>query len=60
MLTPEMLREFANTSPSPFSPHWVDEAKRLIRWSADTLEAAQAVIDERHAVETSAQSNEPK
>lgn len=46
MLTPEMLRAQAARQPSPFDPFWVAEAQRLLLWAADSLEAAQAVIDE--------------
>ena len=38
------MREHANTSPSAFNPFWVDEAKRLLVWAADLIEAANAAI----------------
>jgi hypothetical protein len=48
MLTPQMLREHAKY-PDPVPPFWQGQAKQLLNWAADVLEAAQRVIDERDA-----------
>lgn len=43
-LTPEVLREHAK---APETAAWAGQARQLLRWAADVLEAAKAVIDER-------------
>lgn len=43
-LTPEVLREHAK---APDSPMWQGQARQLLNWAADLLEAAQAVVDEQ-------------
>ena len=43
----EQLRACAQAGPGPFDPHWVDEAKRLMLWAANTIEAANAALAER-------------
>lgn len=48
-LTPEVLRSHAN---APETAAWAGQARQLLRWAADTLEAAQVVIDERNTSST--------
>ena len=43
----EQLRACANSRPGIFDPHWIDEAKRLMKWAADTIEAANAALAEQ-------------
>lgn len=43
-LTPQVLRAHAEAEDSWA---WQSQARTLLKWAADTLEAAQAVIDER-------------
>lgn len=43
MLTPDTLRKLAEAR----SPFWEGQARQTLKWAADLLEAAQAVIDER-------------
>lgn len=44
--TPQSLRELADEVPSPFKPHLMDEYRKALRWSANVIEAADAVIEE--------------
>jgi len=44
LITPESLRSIANDRGSPFWESW---ARQALLWAADTLEAAQRVIEER-------------
>jgi hypothetical protein len=44
----QQLRQCADGGPDPFSPFWVDRAKLLMRWAADSLEAADAAIAENY------------
>lgn len=38
------LRICANRGPGPFDPHWADSAKRLMRWAANALDAAEPAM----------------
>ena len=42
----EQLRAHAKTEPGPFRPFWVNEAKTLLDWAADVIEAGDLVIKE--------------
>ena len=44
--TPKSLRELADEQPSPFKPHLMDAYRKALRWSANVIEAADAVIEE--------------
>lgn len=44
-ITPESLRSIANDKDG--SPFWESWARQALLWAADTLEAAEKVIDER-------------
>jgi hypothetical protein len=41
-----LLRSCADAQPGPLNPHWTDEAKRLMRWAADALRAADVALDD--------------
>jgi hypothetical protein len=41
-----LLRSCADAEPGPLNPHWTDEAKRLMRWAADALWAADVALDD--------------
>jgi hypothetical protein len=47
ILTPAVLRKFAD---SPMSPFWEGQARQIIAWAADLIEAAEAMKDERSAL----------
>ncbi len=40
----EQLRAAADAHVDYMTPYWIDEAKRLMRWAADTIEAAEAAL----------------
>ena len=42
----QQLREWADSEPEPFQPHWINEAQRLMRWAADALLAAEYALDD--------------
>jgi hypothetical protein len=44
----EQLRHCAKHSPDPFNPYWVDAAKTLMLWAADSLEAADRALAENY------------
>ena len=43
-LTPELLRAHA---AKPETPFWIDEARQLLRWAADVIEAADRIVNEQ-------------
>lgn len=43
----KQLRALAERRPGPFSPHWVDDARRLMAQAAHALDAAEEVMAER-------------
>ncbi len=42
------LRQCAATHPDLSNPFWVDQAKRLMRWAADALDAADVALWEHY------------
>jgi hypothetical protein len=53
-----LLRSCADAEP--LNPHWTDEAKRLMRWAADALRAADVALDDyRRKLKQQAEPVEP-
>lgn len=46
LYTPKSLRELADARPSLLRPYLMDEYRKALRWAADVIEAADAVIEE--------------
>jgi hypothetical protein len=52
------LRHCAAHKPDPFSPFWVDSAKRLMRQAADALDAANEAVAAEYKRATADKSSE--
>lgn len=56
MLTPKDIRDHA---AAPMTPFWEGQARQILNWAADVIEAAQAVVDERGLVSDRPAGNGP-
>lgn len=43
----EALEKLANTKPTIFDVHYVDEVRRIAKWALDALNAAETAIREK-------------
>lgn len=43
----EKLRAFSKTRPDIYNPNWEDQAKQLMLWAADTIDAANDAIRQK-------------
>lgn len=44
MTIQQQLRECAKSQPDPMNPHWVDNARMLMNWAADAIDAADEAL----------------
>ena len=47
LLSTDDLRKLASEKPDPMAPHLLDSMRRALRWSADVIDAAEVVIQEK-------------